>query len=552
MKSRFTALSAALATAILLAAPAQAQYRVRDLGGMDFALNGRPYAINSQGQVAGVVAVPGGLKPFVWLNSIFTTFATLGGAKSEARGINDLGDICGFSETGEIEWDGSPVTRGFVTVGGTMQALGTLGGSKYSFAYGINNAGNVVGNSNGRAFFHTGITGTMVALPSLDDVWSNAIAYGINEDNVVVGASYLDSRTYHAVRWRYDPSTGEASETLDLGTFDYSWRNSIAYGVNRSGHVAGVADDYLYGARAFLWRDGEMTAVGTLPGFAHSIARGLNSEDTVVGYSFRNEFPQSDHRAFVYRNGELADLSAQLPAGWEAYEAYSINDAGQIVAWGKAPYSSSRMLLLEPDQAPVAQNDSAKCAGNSSVAIDALVNDSDPEGDPLQISAYTQPSLGGVTLNGGVFTYTPNPWAGGTDSFSYTIDDGYGATSTATVTILVTAANVTSLLTISRDTPRLERKTGLYTQHVTIKRSGAGSPPLPLSLVLDGLTSGVTLVGAAGTTAETSPIGSPYVNVSNGSDTVIPTKGLKITLTFLSRTASINYTPRVLAGAGPR
>jgi hypothetical protein len=185
------------------------------------------------------------------------------------------------------------------------------------------------------------------------------------------------------------------------------------------------------------------------------------------------------------------------------------------------------------------------------VAINALANDSDPEGDALQITSYTQPGFGGVTLNGGVFAYTPNPWAGGPDSFTYTINDGYGATASATVTILVTAANVTSQVSITRDTPRLDRKTGRYTQTVTVKKAGAGSVPLPISLAVDGLPSGVSLVGATGITVHTTPAGNPYVNLNNGGDGVLSGKeSLKVTLTFIGNT--ITYTPRALSGNGPR
>ena len=69
--------------------------------------------------------------------------------------------------------------------------------------------------------------------------------------------------------------------------------------------------------------------------------------------------------------------------------------------------------------------------------------DSDPGGasDPLTVSAHTSPSNGTLVLHpDGSFTYTPDSTFAGDDSFSYTISDGDGGCSTATVAINVTAA----------------------------------------------------------------------------------------------------------------
>ena len=78
--------------------------------------------------------------------------------------------------------------------------------------------------------------------------------------------------------------------------------------------------------------------------------------------------------------------------------------------------------------------------------------DSDPGGasDPLTVSAHTSPSNGTLVLHpDGSFTFTPDSTFAGADSFSYTISDGDGGFSTATVTINVTAAAPGSSLTIN-------------------------------------------------------------------------------------------------------
>lgn len=74
---------------------------------------------------------------------------------------------------------------------------------------------------------------------------------------------------------------------------------------------------------------------------------------------------------------------------------------------------------------PHANDDSATTAEDVAVTVDVLANDVDPEGDPLTITAASDPPHGTATVNGGAsITYTPDPDFCGADSFSYTISDG--------------------------------------------------------------------------------------------------------------------------------
>lgn len=62
-------------------------------------------------------------------------------------------------------------------------------------------------------------------------------------------------------------------------------------------------------------------------------------------------------------------------------------------------------------------------------------------GDGIRVTGVTQPAEGRVTLSqsSGIATYTPPPGFTGTVTFSYTLTDAYGATTTGTVRISVTA-----------------------------------------------------------------------------------------------------------------
>jgi VCBS repeat-containing protein len=90
---------------------------------------------------------------------------------------------------------------------------------------------------------------------------------------------------------------------------------------------------------------------------------------------------------------------------------------------------------------PVAIDDTAITTQNTSVTINVLNNDSDPNGHTLTVTSVTPGTHGSVTINGSNVTYTPNSGFTGIDSFTYTISDGHGGTDTATVTIVVASIN---------------------------------------------------------------------------------------------------------------
>src|SRR3990167_5264692 len=87
------------------------------------------------------------------------------------------------------------------------------------------------------------------------------------------------------------------------------------------------------------------------------------------------------------------------------------------------------------NQAPKAVNDSSQLSTITSVNVPVLANDSDPDGDKLNIVAFTQGSKGSVTKNSdGSLKYSPAKSFKSGDQFSYTISDGKSSAS-ATVSI---------------------------------------------------------------------------------------------------------------------
>ncbi|MGB3402776.1 MAG: Ig-like domain-containing protein [Microcoleaceae cyanobacterium] len=89
---------------------------------------------------------------------------------------------------------------------------------------------------------------------------------------------------------------------------------------------------------------------------------------------------------------------------------------------------------------PVAVDDEVTVPANAILNVKVLNNDTDPDGDPLNLLEFDSTSNNGgtVTLDGDTLLYIPAADFTGVDTFTYTISDGKGGTDTATVTITVT------------------------------------------------------------------------------------------------------------------
>jgi subtilisin family serine protease len=110
------------------------------------------------------------------------------------------------------------------------------------------------------------------------------------------------------------------------------------------------------------------------------------------------------------------------------------------------------------NQPPVGTDDDATTIEDTAIDIDVLANDSDPDADPLAVTATTDPAHGTASVNvDGSVHYVPDADFSGDDGFDYTVSDGRGGTDLVAVTVHVTPAGdgpvaVDDSLTVAEDT----------------------------------------------------------------------------------------------------
>jgi probable HAF family extracellular repeat protein len=252
----------------------------------------------------------------------------------------------------------------------TVDQLGALPGDSWSVANDLNNAGTIVGTSVGnipRAFIYRGQQ--MSSIPGLGSTSSSA--YGLNEAGQVVGAMALRVQLGHTYGFQTHAFLYSSNTVIDLtnripGVFDNDNAHgfSIAYGVNSTGRVVGTANfppGYgRSGVLAFQFSNGTMQSLPPLQGAERSVATGINDNGLIVGCArFFHGPGRWSYRAFLYQNGQTTDLHPLLP-GYSSSCAYAVNNSGQVVVTADKGttrrifvYQSQRMTDTTITQSPI-------------------------------------------------------------------------------------------------------------------------------------------------------------------------------------------------------
>lgn len=154
------------------------------------------------------------------------------------------------------------------------------------------------------------------------------------------------------------------------------------------------------------------------------------------------------------------------------------------------------------NRAPIVVKDSAVVDEDSSVIMNVLANDSDPDGDPLSVILVVNVFHGTAVINpDNTITYTPDPDFHGTESIVYTIQDPDGATAVGRINILINPVDDP----VEPNLDPVLRKDGVTIQEdetVTINALQNDIDPNgdPLTITsVQGLDDGVTVVNADNT-----------------------------------------------------
>ena len=299
------------------------------------------------------------------------------GGNPEVRGINNKGQIIGFSSGGFVlqSWLWLPNPDYGLPAG--MNVLARPG-SDFVEVWDINDAGQVVGRASGGAFLwqngswvNLGVDKTAFGINNAGQVvgqfWSgsgggtpghaylwpntdlgtigtlnnptNAAAFAINDAGQIVGFGQGSGGAAHTQAFLWD-----AGEVTWLGVLG-SAGASQAWGINASGMVAGGGD-----GGAFVWQQGlGMVGLGTLGGDYTMTHGGINDAGQVVGVSGIVPYlnPTCEH-GFIWEDGVMHDLNDFIPpdSGWIVGETPKINNNGWIAGTGFIDGRQSLILLV--------------------------------------------------------------------------------------------------------------------------------------------------------------------------------------------------------------
>ena len=110
---------------------------------------------------------------------------------------------------------------------------------------------------------------------------------------------------------------------------------------------------------------------------------------------------------------------------------------GYTITDGFGGTNTALIFVTVTNRPPLAVNDSTNTPENIAVTVHVLVNDSDPDGDPLTIVSVS-PTNGTARISGTDVLFTPATNFVGTATVGYAITDGFGGTNSALITVSVT------------------------------------------------------------------------------------------------------------------
>ena len=357
MRYLSSAFAANLCLVLLAVHAAAAQkYKVTDLGtlgGQSFGMD-----IGQSGKVTGdsyIACSECALShAFLYRNGIMLDLGTLpGGSFSSGFGISEgerrEGErrkellVTGSSNFESCTFDNCSPIHAVLFKNGNVIDLGTLPGGTDSQGYAVNREGDVTGwaddGQNQHPFLYTnGQMQDLGTLPGGVEGFGMDLTEGESRDRDTRWANHRDREQRVQVTGFSSTAAGFEHAFLyrngkmhDLGTLP-GGSSSAGYAINQDGLVTGYSSASDGNAHAILYSHGVMHDLGTLPGRTESFGDDINRFGQIVGFS-RAGF---DSHAFLYSHGAMQDLNDLISptSGWILEFANAINDRGQITGTG--------------------------------------------------------------------------------------------------------------------------------------------------------------------------------------------------------------------------
>ncbi len=231
------------------------------------------------------------------------------------QGLNNLGQVVGYYYPANASRN-----RPFEYSNGQTRDLfpnDPNGGS----ANAINDRGQIAGGNGSGPFLYNSATGVLASLKLTDRDLANAI----NQNGDVAG-TYHGAGPTHA--YTYSISTGKFQDINQIGG---AGGYSTATGINNLGQVTGSAlVGTLAGSHtdAYLYSNGVVQDLGSVPGYVASDGTGINDSGDVIGYASKDI--NTPTHAFLYHNGKMNDLGLLIDPQASSF-AFGINNAGDVV-----------------------------------------------------------------------------------------------------------------------------------------------------------------------------------------------------------------------------
>jgi probable HAF family extracellular repeat protein len=296
---------------------------------------------------------------FIWNNSTgMQDLGTLGGNTSYALGINDNGEVVGFSFLAD-----NLTTHAFTwTEAGGMVDLGTFTGFNSTEGWCINSAGNLAGDAiepSGRRvpFFWSPAGGFQTLAPNTGDLRN--YAFGINDADVVTGQQYgngSSGEVVHAYYWAVDNGVKRDLPPLTNGL------HSVGNDINNRNQITGTASIPNNGGvfHAIFWtKTGGTRDIGGVAGQSYTAGRAINDNGEVAGFA-------GNSAVGFYWSRATGMILLQTLGGTQS-AAYAINNNGTLAGF-TANAGGAIHAVIWPDKNSAPQDLGALSGGTNSYA----------------------------------------------------------------------------------------------------------------------------------------------------------------------------------------